>query len=89
MVSFAGGEGNLEVLVATSTALLQSFDTGGHFAPIADVLLVLTPDGALSGEAARISQRFFSQMPQPAERAAASAVGDLPVVFEGPTDRSP
>jgi hypothetical protein len=35
MVSFADGEGNLEVLAATSTALLQSFDTGGHFAPYA------------------------------------------------------
>jgi len=53
------------------------------------VLLVLTADGALSGEAAVISQRFFSQMLQPAERAAASPVGDLPVVFEGLTDRSP
>ena len=35
LVSFADGEGNLEVLAATSTALLQSFDTGGHFAPLA------------------------------------------------------
>lgn len=35
MVAFADGEGNLEVLVVTPTALLQSFDTGGDFAPYA------------------------------------------------------
>jgi hypothetical protein len=33
LVAFADGEGNLEVHVATSTALLESLDTGGHFAP--------------------------------------------------------
>lgn len=47
-----------------------------------DVLLVLTPDGTLTGEAASITWRFFSQMPQPAVRAAASTVGDLSAVLD-------
>jgi hypothetical protein len=47
-----------------------------------DVLLVLTPDGSLSGEAAVITQRFFAQMPPPAAQAQASAVDDLSVALE-------
>ena len=35
MTAFADGEGNLEILAATATALVQSFDTGGHFAAFA------------------------------------------------------
>jgi hypothetical protein len=33
LVAFADGEGSLQVLAVTSTALMQSFDTGEHFAP--------------------------------------------------------
>lgn len=42
-----------------------------------DVLLVLTPAGTLTGEAATISQRFFAQMPHPAVRVDACTAGEL------------
>ena len=47
-----------------------------------DVLLVLTPHGTLTGEAATISQRFFAQMPHPAVRVDACTAGELPAVLE-------